>query len=152
MFRERSQPVLERLVRINDDFQFAIGQSPDGTWAFRGQRDFDPLAVQPKRVGNPKDPVDMWNDTTSSGMDTPLRGILDFSARSVNERMSSLRDHERFSCLMCQGRKTRGRRLAPQHTGKDLAGFFGHGTGDIQMCDGTKTVAADGINQEPLLF
>jgi hypothetical protein len=46
MFRERSQPVLELLVCINDDFHLAIGQSPDDTWAFWRQRDFDPFAVQ----------------------------------------------------------------------------------------------------------
>ena len=59
MFRERSQPVLERLVRINDDFQFSIGQLPDRTGAFRGQGNFYPLAVQSERVGDPKDPADV---------------------------------------------------------------------------------------------
>ena len=63
MFRERSQPVLERLVRINDDFQLAIGQPPDDTWAFRRQRDFDPLAVQTERVGDLKDPADVFETT-----------------------------------------------------------------------------------------
>lgn len=41
---------------------------------------------------------------------------------------------------------------ASQHSGKNLAGFVGHGTGDIQMRDGTKTVAADGIDQEPFML
>ena len=52
MVRERSQPVLERLFRINDDFQLTIGQPSDDTWIFWRQRDFDPLAVQttPDRV------------------------------------------------------------------------------------------------------
>jgi hypothetical protein len=59
VFRERPQPVLERLVRINDDFQFAIGQPPDRTGAFRGQGDFDPFAVQSERVGDPKDLIDV---------------------------------------------------------------------------------------------
>ena len=39
-----------------------------------------------------------------------------------------------------------------QHTGKDLAGLFGHGTGYIQMGDGTKAGAADCIDQDPLLL
>jgi hypothetical protein len=60
VFRERFQPVIERLVRINDDFQLAIGQPPDDTGAFRGQWNFDPLAVQPERVGDPKDPADVF--------------------------------------------------------------------------------------------
>ena len=30
-----------------------------------------------------------------------------------------------------QGKEARGRRLAPQYTGKDRAGFLDHGTGDI---------------------
>jgi len=47
------------LVRINDDFQFAIGQPPDRTGAFWGQGNFDPLAVQSERVGDPKDPADV---------------------------------------------------------------------------------------------
>jgi len=59
VFRERSQPVLERLVRINDNFQFAVGQPPDRTGAFRGQGYFDPLAVQSERVRDPKDPADV---------------------------------------------------------------------------------------------
>lgn len=45
-----------------------------------------------------------------------------------------------------------GQRLASQHTGKDRARFFDHGTGDIQMRDSTETVGADGIDQEPLFF
>lgn len=60
MFRERSQPVLERFVRIDDDFQFAIGQSPDNTRAFRGQWDFNPFAIQAERVGDLKDPADLF--------------------------------------------------------------------------------------------
>jgi hypothetical protein len=60
VFRERSQPVLERLVRIDDDFQLAIGQPPDYAWTFWGQRDFDPLAVQTERVGDLKDPADVF--------------------------------------------------------------------------------------------
>jgi len=60
MFRERSQPVLERLLRINDNFQLAIGQPPDDTRAFWRQRDFDPLAVQTERVRDLKDPADVF--------------------------------------------------------------------------------------------
>jgi len=59
VFRERSQPVLERLVRIHDYFQLAIRQPPDDTRVFRRQRDFNPLAVQSERVGDPKDSADM---------------------------------------------------------------------------------------------
>jgi hypothetical protein len=59
VFRERAQPVLERLVRINDDFQFTIGQPPDRTGAFRGQGNFYRLTVQPEGVGDPKDPADV---------------------------------------------------------------------------------------------
>ena len=60
MFWERPQPILERLVCIDDDFQLAVGQPPDDTWAFRRQRNFYPLAVQTERVGDLKDLADVF--------------------------------------------------------------------------------------------
>ncbi len=69
---------------------------------------------------------------------------------------SHARDEIRFTRNALSGDFTRSHHdkygLVPQHTGKNLAGLFGHRTGNIQMCDGTKAVAADGIDQESLLL
>ena len=88
-------------------------------------------------------------------MDTPLCGILDLSARSVNEPASGPHELWAFQLQspMSDSRPTsEAGELVSQHSGKNLAGFFGHGTGDIQMRDGTKTVSADGIDQEAFLL
>lgn len=42
--------------------------------------------------------------------------------------------------------------LVRQYTGKDVAGFFSHGAGDIQVGDGSKAGAADSIDQDPRLL
>ena len=42
--------------------------------------------------------------------------------------------------------------LVHQYSGKDVAGFFGHGGGDIQVGDGSKAGAADGIDQDSRLL
>src|SRR5215510_5700567 len=93
--------------------------------------------LSPSESVTPRIRLICLNDTTSNGIDAPLVGILDFRARSVNERTSG--PHHSWW-------------LVHQNTREDLAGFFDHGTGDIQMGDGTKTVAADGIDQNPLLL
>lgn len=60
MFGEQFQPVLEGLLRIDDNFQLAIGQPSDNAWGFRRQGDLDPLAVETEQVGDLKDPADLF--------------------------------------------------------------------------------------------
>lgn len=92
MSRERLQPILEGLVRIDDNFQLPVGQSSDGARALWGQGNFDPFPVQSKRIGNPEDLGNMFERHSGQRHTYTMTGILDFRGRAVNEEMPDSRE------------------------------------------------------------
>jgi len=57
--RKADEPLVERLFRIHDDFEFAIGQSANRPGIFRRQEDFHPLSIQSERIGYIKNLADV---------------------------------------------------------------------------------------------
>ncbi|HSB44860.1 MAG TPA: hypothetical protein VLD60_07605 [Nitrospira sp.] len=53
------QPLLERLICVNHDFQFPVTQSPDKARLFRREGNLHPLPIQAERVGQLEDTTDV---------------------------------------------------------------------------------------------
>jgi hypothetical protein len=59
MLFKGAKPVVEGLVGVDDDFEFAIGKFTDNAGILRRERYFDPLAIKTQGIGHIENTADL---------------------------------------------------------------------------------------------
>lgn len=134
MLFKGAKPLIERLLGIDDNFEFSVGEFANDAGILRRERNLYPLAIKTQgicHIENPADLLKRYRVKCHAYLSVVQRdGILGGDPWPVNAKGASLAKHPRHNC----------RRV--------LDGISRH----IQVCHGATGCSADGIEQHTFLL